>query len=133
MIAVAHFSRAVVYREKDAEVEQVTLAPLRDVRVLSLSPDGKWVLTLSHATTVRTVWDARTGRRITEDKAFGTLFSRDSQWLTDGRRRWRVGTWKEESLRDNEQGSPVAEGPPPWSSHRMGPCSPARSTMKRSI
>ena len=95
VIAVANYSKVVVYREKGAQVEKVTLAPVTDVRSVSLSPTGRLALAIRHASPERTVWDVGTGQQIAQVNGIGTFFTRDSQWLTDGRRRWQVGTWKE--------------------------------------
>ena len=95
----------IVYRETGTQLEKVTLAPVTDVRSVSLSPDGKWALAIRHANPERTVWDARTGQRLAQVNGVGTFFTPDSQWLTNGRRCWQVGTWKEGPAR------PVVEGP----------------------
>src|SRR5205807_6533543 len=86
-------------------------------RFVHLSPDGQWVLTVRHDARTGLIWNARTGRQVAKvplasrgssphHSYYGTIFSPDSKWLTDGRRRRKVGTWEE------GPGTPVAEGPP---------------------
>jgi WD40 repeat protein/tRNA A-37 threonylcarbamoyl transferase component Bud32 len=115
-IAIAGGTQAIVYRPKGNRLVPASLGPLQDNRFVHLSPDGRWVLTVAHDAKTGLIWDAETGERVAEvpvgtrgrsahDGYYGMFFSPDSQWLTDGQRRWKVGTWKEEGPQ-----TPIAEG-----------------------
>jgi WD40 repeat protein len=115
-LVVANGSEAVVCREEGQQLVSVVLGPLQDTRFVHVSPDGQWVLSVNHGEKVGQVWNARTGQPVARlpvgTRGFsphhgycGMFFSHDSQWLTDGGRRWQVGTWQEAC-------APAAEGPP---------------------
>jgi serine/threonine protein kinase/WD40 repeat protein len=79
------------------------LAPQRDVRFCSVSPDGNYTATGSHssgADCAAKIWDSHTGKLLAElpiDRSAGVGFSSDGRWLfTDGIRAqfWRTGTWE---------------------------------------
>jgi tetratricopeptide (TPR) repeat protein len=90
------------------------LGPLPDVRAITISPDGRWVLTRRHGSGEVKVWDTSTGKLAVEPKEMGLLFSRDSRWITNGRRRWEVGSWRE--------GAPLTNAKPSeWSGHVFSP------------
>lgn len=81
------------------------LRPLTDVRVVRISPDGRWAVTVTHGSSEGVIWDTRTGRPVANVgglRAF--LFTPDGRWLTDGCKRYAVGTWQEGPP------LPVAEG-----------------------
>jgi WD40 repeat protein len=103
----ANYSQAMVYRQVGKRLRAIPLAPLTDCRLVRLSPDGHWALTMSHAEGADAlVWDARTGRQVARvRRGSWFFFTPDSRWLTDGRRRRKVGTWKEGPA------VPVADGP----------------------
>jgi WD40 repeat protein len=68
-----------------------------------ISPDGRWVATGTWQGTGVRVWNARTGRQVTELPVTGSahpVFSPDGRWLataTGGETQlWRVGDWKSE-------------------------------------
>jgi WD40 repeat protein len=116
VIVVANRSETVVLRQKEKHLLAVLLGPLTDNRFVHLSPDGRWALTVRHDARRGALWDARTGRQVgtvpvgtrgtsPHHSFYGTFFSPDGRWLTDGRRRRQVGTWKE------GPGTPVADGP----------------------
>jgi tetratricopeptide (TPR) repeat protein/WD40 repeat protein/tRNA A-37 threonylcarbamoyl transferase component Bud32 len=96
VILVANYIQAVVYRQEGNRLRTVTLAPLTDTRLVRLSPDGHWALTVTHGRGDGLIWDARAGRQVAKVRgAHRLFFTPDSRWLTDGRRRRKVGTWKE--------------------------------------
>ena len=74
-----------------------------DVRVVAVSPDGKWVATSSHDTNhgVR-IWEAATGRLVQSveiGRISAVAFSPDGRWLFiggDKGRLMKVGSWKEQ-------------------------------------
>jgi WD40 repeat protein/tRNA A-37 threonylcarbamoyl transferase component Bud32 len=115
VIVAADNTQAVVLRQEGKQPQTVVLGPMVGVRFVHCSPDGNWVLTVRHDTKTGQVWDARTGRQVAEvpvgtqaHKAhyhfYGAYFTPDNLWLTDGRRRWRVGTWAEDA-------NPLTRGP----------------------
>jgi WD40 repeat protein/tetratricopeptide (TPR) repeat protein len=106
VIATANYRQAVVYRQEGNRLREIPLGPLTDTRVVRLSPDGHWALTLTHGPGDGLIWDTRTGRQVAEVRgADGLFFTPDGRWLTDGRRRREVGTWKEGPA------TPRADGP----------------------
>jgi WD40 repeat protein len=90
-------------RHPDRGDKLILLKPQYDVRSVAVSPDGDWIATGSHSTTdvYVKVWEARTGRHITDlPVQSGSLvgFSPDGRWLLTtggGCRLWEVGTWRE--------------------------------------
>jgi serine/threonine protein kinase/WD40 repeat protein/tetratricopeptide (TPR) repeat protein len=105
VIAIPNYTQVVVYRQEVPRPRAVTLGPLTDTREVRLSPDGRWALTWTHATTKVVVWDTQTGRQVAQLPGAPTLFTPDGRWLTDGRRRLEAGTWKEGPA------VPIADGP----------------------
>jgi serine/threonine protein kinase/WD40 repeat protein/tetratricopeptide (TPR) repeat protein len=104
--AVAHFTHAVIYRQEGPRLRAITLGPLTDTRAVRLSPDGRWALTLTFPTGDGLLWDAQTGRQVAQvQQASGLVFTRDSRWLTDGRRRLEASTGKQGPA------VPTADGP----------------------
>jgi WD40 repeat protein len=67
---------------------------------ITVSPDGRWVVTVVHESGVTKVWDTRDGRMVKVLAERGTRlvqFSPDSRWLStelDGGRLIAVGTWE---------------------------------------
>jgi hypothetical protein len=66
-----------------------------------LSPDGRWVVTVTHAEGRAKIWDARDGRLVKQLADWGTgspRFSPDGHWLATGRldggRLFEVETWE---------------------------------------
>jgi serine/threonine protein kinase/WD40 repeat protein len=86
---------------RDQAAQPVRLFPHADVRYLAVSPDGLWVATGSHGSTLVKLWEARTGKLATTlpiDSGSRVLFSPDGRWLateTDRVRLWAVGSWQE--------------------------------------
>src|SRR5262249_45098808 len=73
-----------------------------DVRAITVSPDGKWVATGSHGTSLETrIWDAQSGRlvkRLPTGPFNYVAFSPDGQWLATtggGVRLWKTVSWQE--------------------------------------
>jgi serine/threonine protein kinase/WD40 repeat protein/Tfp pilus assembly protein PilF len=102
-IAAAESSRAVVLSSDGAKLP-IVLGPLQDVRGITISPDGRWVVTHRFGTSEVKVWDAATGKLAVESKDIAMPFSRDSRWITNGRRRWEVGSWREAPRLTNADG-----------------------------
>jgi serine/threonine protein kinase/WD40 repeat protein len=111
IVAVAGVNRAVVYRQQSDRLMTTLLTPLDNNRFVHLSPDGKWVMTVNHDTKNGLIWDTQTGQKVgtvpvgtrgytSHQNYYGMFFTPDSRWLTDGWRRWKVGTWTEESRTD---------------------------------
>jgi Tfp pilus assembly protein PilF len=79
----------------------ITLAPLRDVRGIAVSPDGEWVVTGSHGKDGFQVWRLGDGERVANRDIDGLvypLFSPDGKSLMTREppcRLWEVGTWLE--------------------------------------
>jgi serine/threonine protein kinase/WD40 repeat protein len=114
VIAAANYTQVMVYRQEGQRLRAITLGPLTETRVVRLSPDGHWALTVNHRTGEGLIWDAQAGRQVAKVRGvdnsfnfglFALFFTPDSRWLTDGRRRLEVGTWKEGPA------VPVADGP----------------------
>ncbi len=105
VIAVACYTHALVYRQEGDRLRAVFLGPLTDTRAVRLSPDGRWALTVTHGIPDMRIWDTQSGQRVAKINEGDLFFTAGGRWLTNGRRRWEVGTWKE--------GPPVlvAEGP----------------------
>ncbi len=107
VIAVPEFTRAIVLF-RDGSKPPLTLSPLQDTRTLSISPDGRWVLTRTHVDSDSKVWDTRTGKLAADMKGSGNLsFSSDGRWLTNGWQRWETGTWREGPCLGNGAGQAV--------------------------
>jgi WD40 repeat protein len=102
-IAAADYSSVVVLHA-DQPDRPIKLGPTVNVRQqLSISPDGRWVATGSHAAgdAVR-VWDARTGRLVKSQRNHDSClvqFNPDGKKLLAGTakscRYWNVGAWDE--------------------------------------
>jgi WD40 repeat protein/tRNA A-37 threonylcarbamoyl transferase component Bud32 len=114
VVILAAFTHAVVFRQEGPRLRPISLGPLTDTRVVRLSPDGRWALTVTHGAGDGLIWDTQTGRQVAKvrgaDNPFNTghyalFFTPDSRWLTDGRRRRATGTWEEGPT------GPVASGP----------------------
>jgi serine/threonine protein kinase/WD40 repeat protein len=78
----------------------IRLDPGADISWITVSPDGRWVVTVVHGSGVTKVWDARDGRLEKQLAERGTKlvqFSPDSRWLStelDGGRLLAVGSWE---------------------------------------
>ncbi len=99
MIVVANYTTAAVYRQEGNDLGKVPLEPQMDTRFVRISPDGRWALTVRLDESVKDdgmIWNAQTGKRVKEIKVgIGAFFTPNGRWLTNGRARWEVGTWKE--------------------------------------
>ena len=79
----------------------IRIGPLDDCRGVSVSPDGQWLATGSHANGGVTIWRLPDGARATKlpiDGGTGVHFSPDGKWLMTRQassRLWEVGTWRE--------------------------------------
>ncbi|HEY7308776.1 MAG TPA: WD40 repeat domain-containing serine/threonine protein kinase [Gemmataceae bacterium] len=103
VVAIPNFSTGSFVLHRDTK-RLLRLAPQDDVRSCAVSPDGRWVAAGSH--NVRAgggakVWDAKTGRHVTDLPVAGICrvrFSPDGKWLLTsggGARLWAVGSWTE--------------------------------------
>jgi WD40 repeat protein len=69
---------------RDRPAQPVPLKGHKDVRWISVSPDGRWVATGSHFESKVMIWNARSGERETELPVEGhsmVAFSPDGRWL----------------------------------------------------
>jgi WD40 repeat protein len=105
IVAQAQFDLAFI-----ATPERTTpVGPLDDCRDLTVSPDGEWLATGSHAG-VGQVWRVRDAAKV-KDLSIGGVsglsFSPDGKWLMSRAfpcRLWEVGTWREASLKFGGEG-----------------------------
>jgi WD40 repeat protein/tRNA A-37 threonylcarbamoyl transferase component Bud32 len=109
----------VVHRDRSDR--PIPLQPLLDVRHVSLSPDGRWVVTGDHFGDGLIVWNADAGqlvRRLCPGHLSRSSYSPDGRLLAGGftksegqmyeGRVWDTATWQE---RARFVGSPLAFGP----------------------
>jgi serine/threonine protein kinase/WD40 repeat protein len=101
--------KGAIVLDRNSPERQIPLQPHYDVRNCAISPDGRWVITASHwgdeeaRWTNARVWDAETGRHITDLPLGGSTipaFSPNGRWLAtfsrgDGFRLWETGSWQE--------------------------------------
>jgi eukaryotic-like serine/threonine-protein kinase len=108
VIARADYSEVTIWH-RDRPVDPVRLAPLKDIRYVAVSPDGRRVATASHWYNQVRVWDAETGRLERELPAMlytRVTFSPDGRWLAttgEGCRLWEVGSWTPRTLLTQER------------------------------
>jgi WD40 repeat protein/Tfp pilus assembly protein PilF len=108
VVAFAAGTGAGIYWQQGKETLYSLLGGLTNNRFVHLSPDGQWALTVMHESRKGIIWDMRKPReprRIKEvpvgarggsphHNYYGTFFTPDRRWLTNGRQRWKVGTWE---------------------------------------
>jgi hypothetical protein len=103
VIAIPQYGAGAVVLHRGPPRQTVPLKPHRNVRRCAVSPNGRWVATLSLGTEDDIgikVWEAATGRLVKEIAPHGgsVAFSTDGRWLltaAGGCRLWEVGTWTE--------------------------------------
>jgi serine/threonine protein kinase/WD40 repeat protein len=84
----------------DRRGEPIRIDRGADIAEIAVSPDGRWVVTLTHGTRSAQIWDARDGqpvRTLADSDCSIPRFSPDGRWLTtgsDGGRLFAVGTWE---------------------------------------
>jgi WD40 repeat protein len=84
----------------DRTKEPIRLDPGADIRHIAISPDGRWVVTATHAIGLAKIWDARDGRLVKQLANWGAHFPRfspDGRWLStwlDGGRLFAVESWE---------------------------------------
>jgi serine/threonine protein kinase/WD40 repeat protein len=84
----------------DRPSRPIRLDPGTDIYYVAVSPDGRWVVTVTLASGFAKIWDARDGRlvkRLAEGGAGQPRFSPDGRWLSthlNGGRLYAVGTWE---------------------------------------
>ncbi len=85
LVALANYDGGGLVFDPDRPANSRRILPDRDVRQVDVSPDGRWIVTLSHSYGTLKVWDARTGRMVRdfpENPSHHTaLFSPDSRSL----------------------------------------------------
>ncbi len=112
VVAVANYEGAVVLH-RDRPGRGIWLGPQADCRQVAVSPDGRYVLTGTHASSASTVWDARSGRRLKAFDGDGQVgFIGDGLQLLAAGRFWRLGSWETGPAVDFG-GSGFAEGAAP--------------------
>src|SRR5262249_51923493 len=65
--------------------QPIRLDPGADIAWIAVSPDGKWVVTVTHGIGLAKIWDARDGSFVKPLAEFGASyprFSPDSRWLS---------------------------------------------------
>lgn len=78
----------------------IHLDPGADIVFTAVSPDGRWVVTVTHGVGLAKIWDARDGRFVKLLAEYGAgcpHFSPDGNWLStdlDGGRLFAVDTWE---------------------------------------
>jgi WD40 repeat protein len=110
MLAVAKGDEGAVVLDLDRPGVEVPLEPQKDVRYIAISPDGRWVATLSHHASPRhrnvRLWrirDSRKGEHVHDlplVSATAARFSPDGRLLVTATpwstcKLWEVGTWRE--------------------------------------
>ena len=99
VIASAQFDGGMVLHA-DRPDRPVSLVRHDDARYVSVSPDGKLVVTGSHNDSAVNIWNSESGalvKRLT-GASWRATFSPDGKWLSSvagGIRLWKVGTWEE--------------------------------------
>jgi serine/threonine protein kinase/WD40 repeat protein len=84
----------------DRPNEPIRIDAGADIWFIAVSPDGRWVVTVTLAEGLAKIWDARDGRLVKQLADFGAgypSFSPDGKWLStcaDGGRVFAVGTWE---------------------------------------
>jgi WD40 repeat protein len=109
VIAQSNYNGAFVLRRGQP---LLTLGPHKDSRRIAVSPDGRWVVTVSHSQGDILIWDLQAGTpaMVLPEKA-GDLpqISRDGRWFACDGRYWAVGSW--DRARHLVGGSAVAFAP----------------------
>jgi WD40 repeat protein len=74
-----------------------SLGPQRDVRTIAVSPDGRWVATVTHNRGETIVWNVETGQKawvVPGTSGEPMFFSPDNRWLASNGWLWSVGSWE---------------------------------------
>ncbi len=107
-VASSHDGRVIASAQGDGGMvlhagrpdHPVSLVPHDDARYVSVSHDGKLVVTGSHNDIAVNIWNSESGalvKRLT-GASWRATFSPDGKWLTSvagGIRLWKAGTWEE--------------------------------------
>jgi serine/threonine protein kinase/WD40 repeat protein/Flp pilus assembly protein TadD len=102
-IGITRYNRGANVYFRDQSAKPVSLGPQRDVRGVSISPDGRWVALSNHfgEPPFVVVWERAARRPVaTLDVPTSTRseFSPDGRWLVTSAlgscRLWEVGTWR---------------------------------------
>jgi serine/threonine protein kinase/WD40 repeat protein len=84
----------------DRPGEPIRIDAGADIGFIAVSPDARWVVTVTFGEGTAKIWDARNGRfvkQLTEHGAGHPRFSPDGKWLStdaDGGQLFAVGTWE---------------------------------------
>jgi serine/threonine protein kinase/WD40 repeat protein len=84
----------------DRPREPIRFDPGADIGEIALSPDGRWIVTATHAVGLAKIWDARNGQLVKQLADWGAsypCFSPDGRWLSttlDGGCLLAVESWK---------------------------------------
>jgi eukaryotic-like serine/threonine-protein kinase len=112
----ARYAALVFHRDRPHQ--PVRLGPHEDVRDVSVSPDGRFVVTASRESRGLKVWDAHTGNQLQHlfpnDKLWRATFTSDGRWLIAGGKRFRVGTWEEVAFERQAVPAGVISGDGRW-------------------
>ena len=98
VIASAQFDGGMVWHA-DRPDRPVQLTPQADVRYVSVSADGKLVVTGSHHDRAVNIWNCQTGTLVKRlvGASWRAILSPDGKWLGSvwgGFRLWKVGSWE---------------------------------------
>ncbi len=110
IVTSAHDLAYIAVGERNLKV-----GPLDDCRGVSVSPDGQWLATGSHANGGATVWKLPEGTPVVKlvEGPVGVSFTPDGKWLAtsyETTRLWEVGTWREAINVDAEYRDASADG-----------------------
>jgi serine/threonine protein kinase/WD40 repeat protein len=103
VVALAIYNGGGLVFDADQPANSRRLMPHRDTRGITLSPDGRWLVTHSHNEGTQRAWDTRTGRRIRDfaddPRHWAVLFSPDGRLLAtsvqnEGWELIETETWK---------------------------------------
>jgi serine/threonine protein kinase/WD40 repeat protein len=102
VLAVARHGDALVLRQDAPGATLKLFHDGDDIRYVTVSPDGRWVVTSPHNPATIKIWDAQTGKLARELPLAArlALFSPDGKWLFTGGdavRRWTVADWQKET------------------------------------
>jgi Tetratricopeptide repeat/WD domain, G-beta repeat/WD40-like Beta Propeller Repeat len=119
VVALAIYNGGGLVFDADQPINSRRILPHRDTREIALSPDGQWLVTLSHNYGTVRVWDTRTGQLTHAFPEYPhhswPLFSPDGRWLAlnvekQGWVLFKTQTWTS-SMRLGDVAGPAAFSP----------------------